>query len=40
MLEPDHYEDLQEILSHQASWVVCELGELLAEKLMEGMQSE
>ena len=35
MLEPEHYEDLQEILSHQASWVVSELGQMLAENIME-----
>lgn len=40
MLEPEHYEDLQEILSHQASWIACELGESLCEVLMEEMQSE
>lgn len=40
MLEPEHYEDLQEILSHQASWIACELGENLSEALMEEMNAE
>lgn len=34
------YDNLEEILSHQASWIQCELGEQLAEVLLEEMNND
>jgi hypothetical protein len=39
MIEQD-YDDFQELMSHQQSWIACELGDNLSEALMEEMQSE
>lgn len=34
------YEDFNEIMSHQQSWIACELGENLSEVLLEEMNAE
>lgn len=34
------YDNLEEILSHQASWIQCELGMDLAEVLLEELNAE
>lgn len=34
------YDNLEEILSHQASWIACELGENLSEVLLEELNAE
>lgn len=39
MLELD-YDDFQELMSHSASWIQSELGEHLAEVLLEEMNAE
>lgn len=39
MIEQD-YDDFLELMSHQQSWIACELGENLSEVLLEEMQGE
>lgn len=36
----ESYDDFQDLMSHNASWIQCELGEQLAEVLMEEMNAE
>lgn len=39
MIEQD-YDDFQELMSHQQSWIACELGEDLSQALMEEMNND
>lgn len=39
MIEQD-YDDFLELMSHSASWIACELGEQLADVLLEELNVE
>lgn len=39
MIEQD-YDDFLELMSHQQSWIACELGENLSEVLLEQLNAE